>query len=357
MAELFKDLYNKTYIELLCKELSLYVNEKEFTCKVFNESWSQLELKSRMRHISTILGEFLPKEYEKAIDILKSVFSKMPSSMGLENMIFQDFVEVHGLEYFEKSMEALEYFTKSSSSEFAVRRFIIKYPQKSMEQMQLWATSNDLHVRRLASEGCRPRLPWAVAIPQFKKNPQKVLEILDTLKDDESEYVRKSVANNLNDISKDNPELVKEITKEWLGQNEKRDKLLKHGCRTLLKKSDSKVLELFGFSRVKNITIDNFKITENVEKDRSLEFSFCICAQENLGKLRIEYAITFVRQNNKLSKKVFKISEGNCNSKRKQVSKKYSFRPISTRKYYRGKHKLEIIVNGEYILEEEFFYM
>ncbi len=356
MAELYKDIYNKNYIDLLCNEL-LHVNKKEFTCRVFDMLWERRELKERMRHISTVLGEFLPCDYAEAIYILKMVFSKLPENMGLEKMVFQDFVEVYGMDDFEKSMEALECFTKDSSSEFAVRRFIVKYPKDTMACMKVWANSDDVHVRRLASEGCRPRLPWAIALPEFKQNPKEVLEILDILKDDESEYVRRSVANNLNDISKDNPDIVKEITKSWIGQNQNRDKLLKHGCRTLLKASDRDTLEMFGFKKLEGLKIEDFTMTNKVEFEKELLFSFTLNSKVNLGKLRVEYALHFVRQNNKYSKKVFKISEGIYKQKSKKVEKTYSFRPISTRRYYKGKHKLEIIVNGETLLDKEFLYM
>ena len=355
MAELLKDLYNKNYIDLLCNEL-LHVNKKEFTCRVFDKRWDKRELKERMRHISTVLGEFLPQDYDKEIDILKIVFSKLPENMGLENMIFQDFVEVYGMDYFEKSMEALECFTKGSSSEFAVRRFIIKYPKECMAQMRIWASSRDEHVRRLASEGCRPRLPWAIALAEFKKNPKEVLEILEILKDDESEYVRRSVANNLNDISKDNPDLLKTITKKWIGKNTNRDKLLKHACRTLLKDSDKNVLELFGFKQIENIKIEDFKLTKKVELGGNLDFSFLISGKSSLGKLRVEYALHFVRQNNKYSKKVFKICEGTYNQSSKKIQKKYSFKTISTRRYYNGLHKIEIIINGKVQYEDKFVY-
>jgi 3-methyladenine DNA glycosylase AlkC len=356
MADLFKDVYNKKYIDLLCAEL-LHVNKKEFTCRVFDELWESRELKERMRHISTVLGEFLPLDYAEAIDILKKVFSKLPENMGLEKMVFQDFVEVYGMNDFEKSMEALECFTKDSSSEFAVRRFIVKYPKETMARMKIWANSDNVHVRRLASEGSRPRLPWAISLPEFKSDPKEVLEILETLKDDESEYVRRSVANNLNDISKDNPDVVKEITKNWIDQNKNRDKLLKHGCRTLLKASDRDILGMFGFEKIKGIKIEDFSITDVVEFEKELLFSFSLNSKINLGKLRIEYALHFVRQNNKFSKKIFKISEGVYKQKSKEVEKTYSFRPISTRRYYEGKHKIEIIINGETLLEKEFHYM
>ena len=353
MAELLKNLYNEKYINLLSEGLF----SDEFKKKIFDDEWKNKELKQRMRHISITMGRFLPKEYDKAIDLLKVRFSQIKPYYGLENMIFQDFVEVYGIHNFEKSMEALEYFTKDCSSEFAIRRFIMKYPKKTMKQMKIWAKSDDLHVRRLASEGCRPRLPWAIALTEFKENPKKIIEILEMLKDDESEYVRRSVANNLNDISKDNPDLVKNLANNWLGKNENRDKLLKHGCRTLLKASDKYILNLFGFKKIEDLKVDDFKITKKVKNGNDLSFSFFIESEKNLGKLRIEYALYFLRQNNKYIKKVFKISEGIYKQNSKKVQKIYSFKPISTRRYYTGLHKVEIIVNGESLHVDDFYYL
>ncbi len=357
MAPLLKDLYNEEYIELLCKNISLEYSsfqQTSFKVAIFNVDFKDYELKERMRHISTTLGEFLPKEYSKAIDILKLIFTNFNHKYGLENMVFQDFVEVFGLDSFDTSMKALEVFTHKCSSEFAIRQFILKYEEKTMAQMCIWATREDEHLRRLSSEGCRPRLPWAIALPAFKSNPASVLKVLDFLKDDISPYVRKSVANNLNDISKDNPELVKGLTKKWLGFSKERDALLKHGCRTLLKASDSEVLALFGFTKPSRITLENFTYTHNVRMGEEVEFSFDIISPVELKKLRIEFVMGFLRKNNQHNKKVFKIAEGTYKDMTKAVSKTYSFRPISTRVYYKGEQKLSILINGVVFKEVTF---
>ncbi|MDF1878652.1 DNA alkylation repair protein [Sulfurimonas sp. SAG-AH-194-C20] len=349
MAEPLKNLYSTEYIELLCKSISLVYsnfNSAAFTEDTFNSQWEEYELKERMHHIATTLGLHLPKEYSKAIDILCLAFKKMNYAYGLENMIYQDFVEIYGLDFFDTSMKALEIFTVNSSSEFAIRVFILKYEDKTMSQMLVWATHKDEHIRRLASEGSRSRLPWAIALPAFKANPTSVIEILELLKDDSSAYVRKSVANNLNDISKDNPQLVKELTKKWIGFSKDRDALLKHGCRTLLKASDSEVLALFGFTQPTDISLENFTLTTSVKMGEELEFSFDIKNPASLGKLRIEFVLGFLRKNKKHNKKVFKICEGIYKEKSKKVSKSYSFRPISTRVYYEGEQKLSILING-----------
>src|SRR5690606_550673 len=144
----------------------------------------------------------LPPDYIEAVGVLKKA---APYFTGLEAMIFPDFVETYGLDHWEASMDALELMTRYSSSEYAVRPFIAKDTERMMAQMLEWAHSDSEHVRRLASEGCRPRLPWAMGLTMLKKDPSPILPILETLKQDESLYVRRSVANNLNDISKDHP--------------------------------------------------------------------------------------------------------------------------------------------------------
>ena len=251
-------------------------------------------------------------------------------------------------------MDALECFTVGSSCEFAIRAFILKSPQESMKRMKIWATSDNEHVRRLASEGCRPRLPWAVALPSFKKDPKLVLEILELLKDDMSPYVRKSVANNLNDVSKENYAMVKKIANDWIGYSKNRDAIIKHGCRTLLKNSDSDVLELFGFSKPTGVKIENFKLTQQVKMGENLSFSFDVIKNEKLGNLRMEFALYFLRKNGVHNKKVFKISESNLKENSKHVEKTYSFKPISTRVYHKGLQKLSIIINGVVFQESEF---
>ena len=337
MAYLLKDLYNEKYIDLLCSNIQkshTAFQADAFKSKVFNASWKSLELKERMRHISTTLKAYLPQSFQESTSILKDVFSQMNFSFSLENMIFQDFVEVYGIDNFEISMSALEHFTVNSSSEFAIRRFILKYPQTSMQQMRLWATSENYHVRRLASEGCRSRLPWAIALSDFKKDPSMILEILEILKNDDSPYVRKSVANNLNDISKDNPEIVTELTREWIGQDKNLDAILKHGCRTLLKRSDKDILKLFGFHEPTKVEMNDFIYTKTTSSHDNLDFSFTLDSDEVLGVIRVEYALYFLRKNGIHNKKVFQIYNGDLKTKSKSFKKSYSFKEISTRKYY-----------------------
>lgn len=356
MGEPLKNIFNEELINNLVREIKSEYKSfdgRGFFYSVINNRWENLELKERMDHIALTLGEFLPVNFSDAVDILMSVTIKFE---GLGHMVFPAFIEHFGLEYFHKSVEALELFTSYSSSEFAVRPFIKKYPDKMMEQMNLWSQSENHHVRRLASEGCRPRLPWAMALADFKKNPDPILPILNRLKDDESEYVRRSVANNLNDISKDNPQVLIDMAGKWLGDNLNRDKLVKHACRSLLKQGNSEVLTLFGYSDPDHLVLDNFEVQENVKMEESLLFSFSLKSErKNLGKLRLEYAIDFMKKNGKLSRKVFKLGEGDYQEEFKIFNRKYSFRTITTRIYYPGQHKLAILVNGVELAIKSFF--
>ncbi|MDL2328017.1 hypothetical protein LJC64_05160, partial [Ruminococcaceae bacterium OttesenSCG-928-A11] len=202
MPELMKDRY---YNSNTIQELALRVKAvcpafpaDDFAHDIMDETWVALELKARMRRITVNLGKHLPPDYEQALGILDKVIADYPVGIVDSGLLyFPDFVEVYGQDecHWDLSMAALERYTSYSTAEFAVRPFIINQEEKMMAQMADWAGHNNEHVRRLASEGCRPALPWGQALNSFKKDPSPVLRILETLKADPSLYVRKSVAN------------------------------------------------------------------------------------------------------------------------------------------------------------------
>jgi len=354
VAEPLKLLYNQAYIVKLALALSKQYpafDDKHFTHLIFDEAWENKELKQRMRHIAECLNACLPDNYEKALNILKPVSKHFG---GFEAMFFPDFVELYGMGHYDISMEALEHFTQYSSSEFAIRPFIIKYPKETMQHMQTWAKHDNEHVRRLASEGSRPRLPWAMQLPAFVQDPSPVLDILETLKHDESLYVRRSVANNLNDIAKDHPDIVCDIAKRWLGHDANTDWLVKHACRTLLKQAHPEVLALFGYTPAEHIKVDSFHVDSEVDWGGKVSFSADLTSNQALGKLRLEFAIDFMKSNGKTARKVFKISESDIQNKHKHIQKTFSFKPISTRKYYAGQHQLSLIINGQTVASQGF---
>ncbi len=348
MPEPLKNSYNKPYVSRLVDSFLMHspnFDGKALHRKIFDDDWEGRELKSRMDHIAKNIYDVLGLDYVSALNILKPVCE---SFGGYEAMFFPHIIELYGVDHWDESMAALEHMTQFSSSEFAVRPFIVKAPKKMMKQMLRWSRHDNYHVRRLSSEGCRSRLPWAMALPAFKKDPTLILPILERLKNDESEYVRKSVANNINDIAKDNPRLVKELASRWLGENSDTDWIVKHGCRTLLKKADAEVLALFGYVPGQKVEVLALSIVDKtVAIGGELNFTFSLSSKRvTLGMLRIEYAIDYMKSNGSQSRKIFKISEGDIQTKNKDVKRKQSFKEMSTRKHYPGPHALAVIVNG-----------
>ncbi len=349
MENLKDTLYKTELIENLADELSKAYptfSKKDFIKAVFSSEWKSLELKQRMRHITHRLHDFLPKEYDRAIEILMATSTKVSGFMA---MSYSDFVEVYGQGDWNLSMEALACFTKSCSSEFAIRPFLDAKPKEGMKQMLLWSTDENEHVRRFSSEGCRPRLPWGMALKKFIADPSSILPILENLKDDSSEYVRKSVANNLNDISKDHPDTVLNICESWQGKSKNTDWIIKHACRTLLKRGNKRAMILFGFGDPKNIEVSGFKAEKKKLKiGEQTAFHFEISVDEKQKKkLRIEYKVHFVKASGKTSPKVFQISEKEWLPDNHIVKFKHDFQERTTRKHYPGEHRIEIIVNGD----------
>ncbi|HBE9726416.1 DNA alkylation repair protein [Clostridioides difficile] len=317
----------------------------EFIKSTMDETRNNLELKARCRKISMSLGMYLPEDYKEALSILEKSVTGFYFAF-----FFPDFVEVYGQDdvNWDLSISALERNTKYWSSEFAVRAFIIKDEERMMAQMRKWSKHKNEHVRRLASEGCRPQLPWGQAISKFKKDPTPVLPILEQLKTDTSTYVQKSVANNLNDISKTHPDLVISIAKDWYGKNKPTNWIVKHGCRTLLKKGNRDVLALFGYDDTTSINIQDFTLeTTSISIGENLTFSFKILAKK-ATKTRLEYGIDYVKSNGKRNRKIFKISEVSLKeNEKKSYMKKHSFADVSVRKHYPGIHSITtIIING-----------
>ncbi|HBH3611302.1 TPA: DNA alkylation repair protein [Clostridioides difficile] len=347
MPELLKNMYNRESLyEVAVAIQSVYNSFKvdEFIKSTMDETWNNLELKARCRKISMSLGMYLPEDYKEALSILEKSITGFYFAF-----FFPDFVEVYGQDdiNWDLSISALERNTEYWSSEFAVRAFIIKDEERMMAQMRKWSKHKSEHVRRLASEGCRPQLPWGQAISKFKKDPTPVLPILEQLKTDTSTYVQKSVANNLNDISKTHPDLVISIAKDWYGKNKSTNWIVKHGCRTLLKKGNRDVLALFGYDDTTSINIQDFTLeTTSISIGEDLTFSFNILAKK-ATKTRLEYGIDYIKSNGKRNRKIFKISEVSLKeNEKKSYMKKHSFADVSVRKHYPGIHSITIIING-----------
>lgn len=355
MSSLLKDLYSPLFYDRLSESLLRTVpsfDKKKFVSLIYTEDFEGKELKERMRHTTLALHQFLPEDFPKAVKLLEMIMNGLRQDGSgedrLEWMFFPDYIETFGINDFENSIKALEFTTQFVSCEFAVRPFILKYESRMISQMLKWSLHENYKVRRLASEGSRPRLPWAMAIPALKKDPAPILPILENLKSDISESVRRSVANSLNDIAKDRPMIVLDIAKRWKGQSKETDAIIKHGCRTLLKQGHIEILKHYGLAST-NLTVTNFEIlTPEVNIGENLEFTFTITNNQPDNQIvRLEYAVYYQKANGQLAKKVFKISEKTFLANEIiSFHRKQSFRLITTRKFYSGQHQLSVIVNG-----------
>lgn len=349
MAERLKDLFfSETFIKELGQAIKVVFpgfKQAEFYRQIYTEDWEGKELKQRMHHITLGLVATLPEDYPQALKILKEV---APGFEGFNAMIFPDFVESRGLNDWDLSLPALAVFTRLCSSEFAIRPFLAKDPERAMSNMYKWAEDEDYHLRRLSSEGCRPRLPWAMALPEFKKDPSPLIQLLEILKDDPVEYVRKSVANNLNDISKDHPEIVLDISERWYGHSANTNWIVKRACRTLLKEGNKRALNLFGFGDPGQIVVEGFGFDRSsLAIGEELQFSFRVrLSGTEVRRVRLEYAVDYIKARGKISRKIFQIKETDFRAGSFAISKKHSFKNLSTRKHYPGQHQFTILING-----------
>ena len=369
MAEAFKNIFNEQFFDRFIIDLKLVLNDfdkQDFVSQIMDNNWESREYKQRIKHMTIVLQKFLPTAYKEAIalisDLLDHIKHRFPDFSKINDKDFQllaldygsildSYIEQYGLNDYETSIKAIEKITQFTTCEFCVRPFIIKYPEKMMKQMLAWSNHEHWGVRRLASEGCRPRLPWGMALRNLKENPAPIIPILENLKNDPSRFVRLSVANNLNDIAKDNPETVIALVKKWQGVSKEVDWVIKHGCRTLLKQGHSEVMELFGFKAVgQHIRIEGFQMaTPEIKIGDSLEFSFNLRNNHNRkSKIRLEYGIYYQKANGTWTKKVHKISEKEyAENAVAKIIRKHAFRLVTTRKLYLGLHQVSVIINGK----------
>ena len=363
MPEPLKNIYSLKFFESYAHTMMQVIpgmDKTVFIKQIFDKQWESKELKQRIRHIAAVLKNHLPGNYKKNVSAIINIIQQLKNNGtngGFEYMFFPDFIEQFGLDDLDTSLKAIEKITQFISCEFAIRPFLLKYPKEVMLQMQQWSKHSNFHVRRFSSEGCRPRLPWAMALPQFKKDSSPIFPILENLKNDPSLFVRKSVANNLNDISKDNPALVIELAKKWKGKTVETDWVVKHACRTLLKKADNNIYKIFGLNASSSCIVTNLKLDKRKLKiGERLGFSFNMEVKtEESSKIRIEYVVYYLKAGGKQNKKLFKLAENNFQPGLVYSFNRYQrFQDFTTRKHYPGKHKLGIIINGKELAVKEF---
>lgn len=348
--EPLKEMFNKEFYRHFAQVFA--EADKNFNAKTFIKDVTQdmdaLSLNGRLRNTSVMLHKHLPGDFPKAAEIL---FRAAPSlRTGYTALVLPDFVALYGKQHFDLSMDALKRFTPMGSSEFAIREFLKTDLDKTLKVMNKWAEDKDPHVRRLASEGSRPRLPWSFKLGEIIKKPALTQSILEKLNTDEELYVRKSVANHLNDHSKDNTAYMLQLVNTWDKNHRHTAWIIKHAIRTLIKKGDKTALGIFGFGEEAEVKLGRFSLDKtSLRLGDTLQFSFQLTSEKDMPqKLVIDYAVHYVKSSGETSKKVFKLKEAVLQpGETLQFVKKQSFQDLTTRKHYAGKHSVEIIVNGK----------
>lgn len=361
MAEPLKTFFSPALVRRLAADLQRV--EPAFSARAFirqaTAGLDELELLERGKHIARALADHLPAEYPKAIDVLlRSLGAEHASDerVGMSSMApfyylpHTIFVAEHGLDHFELSLRAQYELTKRFSAEWSIRAYIARDPERTLAQLTLWARDEHPHVRRLVSEGTRLRLPWASRVAWLDANPGRVLALLELLKDDPTPLVRRSVANNLNDLSKVQPELVIETCRRWsrAGSREMRG-LVRHALRTLIKRGHRDALAVLGVDARPRLVIGDARFSaKSVPLGGEVRFSFTLrSAARRAQDVVVDYVVHFVKARGESRPKVFKLKrillEPNGSV---SLRAKVSFASMTTRRHYPGRHRIEVLTNG-----------
>jgi 3-methyladenine DNA glycosylase AlkC len=362
MAEhpLLKDQFNPNSIKQLADifvEIEPQFHRQQFIAAAL-AGLEKLELKDRVQQVIHALAQVLPDDFASAAPLLIQAGQRLvtaDNSAGWNHYLawpLIDYVSRYGQQHNAVALPALEKLTPLFTAEFAIRpwvqhQFEIVYPQ-----LQRWTQHKDPHLRRLASEAVRPRLPWAEHLAALKSDPRPIIPLLEQLKDDDSDYVRKSVANNLNDISKDHPELVIDLCEQWLKNNPSApcEWIVRRGLRTLLKQGNSQALALLGYQHDLQFSQLVFELDKKIVKAGeaiTLQLSL-VAAMTEKQPLKIDYGLIYPLQQGKTGSKIFSWSERQLSPEQGiSLTKRHVFTALSTRRLRAGRHHLELLINGQ----------
>ncbi|WP_434388668.1 DNA alkylation repair protein [Melittangium boletus] len=307
-----------------------------------------LSLMQRLRRVTETLHATLPEDFPTAVDILRRLAPRLEHRFV--TLVLPDYVALYGERHFDLSLEALRFFTPFGSSEFGVRPFLQKELARTLRVMEQWSRDPDDHVRRLASEGCRPLLPWASRIDALRADPSRALPILENLRADPSPYVRKSVANHLNDITKVDPGWVLDRLGQWPLEEPATAWIARHALRNLVKKGDARALALLGAGARAQVRLQGLTVSPRaLRRGEQLTLSVRLeSTSDTPQRLVVDYAVHYVKKSGATSAKVFKwktltLAPGAVES----LSRRQRIRDFSTRTHYAGRHEVDLLVNGE----------
>lgn len=354
----FKDYYDRSLARTLATDIHAQYEafDKEAFVTFVSERIPTLEIKDRQRVFAEGFKTYLPNDYREAISILLRIMGPPLEEgegmfeKGYQYMPLATFVELYGLEDFATSMQAIYEITQRHTSEFAIRPLIMHNPEQALTYLRQWVHDDNPHVRRLVSEGTRPRLPWATRLDLFIIDPTPSLALLHELRDDPSSYVRKSVANHLNDLSKDHPERILNILGEWAQDApEERLWIIRHALRTLIKAGNSNALEILGYDPPQ-ITIRRFALAppsiilgENISLMIEIENP-----EDSKQELMIDYILHLRGAKGEYREKVFKLKSLSLGAgESAYIEKKHPIRAVTVRRYYPGEQGISLQINGQ----------
>lgn len=341
-------MFNIEYFKHLAKHISTFYpsfNISKFIREI-DQQIEPLSLNERMRMGCQCLNNQMPKSESQTISIFNNVIPLMPK--GYTNLIFPEYIALYHNDI-NSALDALAFYTCFGSSEFAVRHFLNLYWEQTFPFLIKWSKSPNEHLRRLASEASRPHLPWSVKLNNVAENPNLTFEILNQLKEDHSLYVKKSVANHLNDISKNHPEWLIKMLSKWNFEDLNTKWIIKHGLRTLIKKGNPDTLRFIGIE-TKPLEVRKVNLyPQIIKKGESLHFEVEIYnPYDHQMNVILDYVIYYLKQNNKHNSKVFKWKTFELAPKSAiSLSKKQIFKDFSTRKHVEGVHYFQLQVNGQ----------
>jgi 3-methyladenine DNA glycosylase AlkC len=317
----------------------------------------ELELKERMEHIAAALERHLAGPFDRAAQVVGDAVEGASLDVWAA-WACATYLERRGLDDPAAALDAMARVTRHASAEFAVRPLIERHPELTFARLAEWAGSDDQHLRRLVSEGTRPRLPWGRRLLALQRDPSPVLPLLDRLRDDPEEYVRRSVANHLNDIAKDHPALALATARRWLAEGGTHvGRVVSHGLRTLIKAGDPEALALVGAESSADVELTELRLDEaRIRLGDALRFSFALRNRADRPvRVVVDYVLHFRRANGTLSPKVFKLANPTlAPGGTLELRRAFPIRPITTRRYYPGEQRLEIQVSGRILAAATF---
>ncbi|MEM8963069.1 MAG: DNA alkylation repair protein [Acidobacteriota bacterium] len=326
------------------------------------EDLNALEFNARVAQFADALATTLPADVPRALKILTaSLPAPLPDCEAVTDGWLQwpigHFIGTYGVDHYSASMSAMIELTQRFSAEFAVRPFAERYTDETLEELTRLTTHPSPHVRRWCSEGLRPRLPWGRRLQFLIDDPSPVWPILEALKDDPELYVRRSVANHLNDIAKDHPELVVERCLQWsTDASTERMWVIKHALRSLIKAGDPGALAVMGYHPPRDLEATLSVQPTSIEIGESVELEAIVHSSSDQAQdLLIDYVVHYVRKGDKVSAKVFKWKTLRLDALGKQsLTKRHSMRVTTIRALYPGTHRVELQINGARVAEASF---